>query len=238
MLKKPAFDKGDTVRYKAGKRGFNFGLHNGKLLTVSKLTKPLRDGDAAITRRGTAEPMRRGEWGGWLVWPTETNMGFPAAWFEQVASSVGARKISTRAIREDSFSIGSGKRWACSSAGERRSTILKIERMKKMAARKGRAAKKKAPGKRARTPRLPGTEDAAIADIEKAAEDYEDTRDERMALTELEVEKKATLLKAMDKHKKTEYIFNDHKVEVVEEPGVRTVKVKKIGSKKKEEDEE
>lgn len=101
-------------------------------------------------------------------------------------------------------------------------------------ATKKRASKKKAPGKRARTPRLPGTEDAAIVEIEKAAEDYEDTRDERMRLTGLEVEKKEKLLEVMDKHEKTEYIFNDHKVEVVEEPGTRTVKVKKIGKKKEE----
>lgn len=107
-----------------------------------------------------------------------------------------------------------------------------------MPTRKGRgAAKKKAPGKRARTPRLPGTEDAAIAEIEKAAESYEDTRDERMRLTGEEVEKKEKLLGAMDKHGKTEYIFNDHKVEVVEEPGTRTVKVKRIGKQKSEDDD-
>lgn len=102
---------------------------------------------------------------------------------------------------------------------------------------KKKASKKKARGKRARTPRLPGTEDAAIVEIEKAAEDYEDTRDERMRLTTLEVEKKEKLLEVMDKYEKTEYIFNDHKAEVVEEPGTRTVKVKKI-PKKKEEGEE
>jgi len=105
-------------------------------------------------------------------------------------------------------------------------------------ATKKRAGKKKSAGKRARTPRLPGTEDAAIAEIEKAAEAYEDVRDERMRLTGEEVEKKEKLLEAMDKHEKTEYIFNDHKVEVVEEPGTRTVKVKKIGKKKDSEEGE
>jgi hypothetical protein len=89
-------------------------------------------------------------------------------------------------------------------------------------------AKKKAPGKRARTPRLPGTEDGAIAEIEKAAEAYEDARDERMRMTGEEKEAKDKLLKVMEKHKRKRYVFDNKEVEVEEEPGTKTVKVRKL----------
>lgn len=71
-------------------------------------------------------------------------------------------------------------------------------------------AKKKASanGKSKKIPRqeaLPGMENAAIKEIENAALDYVEGRDERMAATEKEVELKSALIAAMHKHEKTEY---------------------------------
>lgn len=56
-----------------------------------------------------------------------------------------------------------------------------------------------------RTPRLPGMEDAGIAELEKLAEKYADVRDQRMVLTKREAEMNADLLALMKKHGKTEY---------------------------------
>lgn len=64
-------------------------------------------------------------------------------------------------------------------------------------------AKKKANG----TPRqeeMPGVS-MAIKEIEDAALDYAEGRDERMQATEREVELKTALITAMHKHEKTEY---------------------------------
>ena len=57
----------------------------------------------------------------------------------------------------------------------------------------------------ARQSDLPGMEDAAIKDIEDAALDYVEGRDERMEATKVEVERKEALISLMHKHEKTKY---------------------------------
>ena len=52
---------------------------------------------------------------------------------------------------------------------------------------------------------IPGTERKAIGEIDSAAEAYIEIRDERMALTKQEVEKKGALMAAMQKHKLDTY---------------------------------
>ena len=59
--------------------------------------------------------------------------------------------------------------------------------------------------KKATARRLPGMETTAIKPIETAALEYENARDERMELTEVEVAAQAKLLKVMKQHKKTVY---------------------------------
>ena len=72
--------------------------------------------------------------------------------------------------------------------------------------------------------RLPGTEDAAIEELESAAEEYAEVRDDRMGLTEKEVELKTELLRLMDDHKKTSYYHAGVTIEVKAKD--RTVKVR------------
>lgn len=57
--------------------------------------------------------------------------------------------------------------------------------------------------------RIAGTERKTIADVEEAAEEYREVRDQRMALTKQEGEKQAALVEAMKRHKLTEYKFDD-----------------------------
>lgn len=83
--------------------------------------------------------------------------------------------------------------------------------------------------------RLPGTEDAKIAELQTLAEDYADIRDERQGLTQKETGLKSKLITAMKKHKKKEYDFGGVHIELVVEK--ETVKVK-IRSNGDDEDEE
>lgn len=73
---------------------------------------------------------------------------------------------------------------------------------------------------------LKGMERKRIADIEKAANDYAETRDERMELTEAEVQSQGKLLATMRKHNLTKYRLDDGRVVRVEE-GEAKVKVTK-----------
>lgn len=57
---------------------------------------------------------------------------------------------------------------------------------------------------------IPGTQPETIPEIHSAIEDYVEARDRRMELTKVETEKKAVLLGAMKKHKKTEYAVDGH----------------------------
>lgn len=89
-------------------------------------------------------------------------------------------------------------------------------------------AKQKATG-RTRKPRpeqveLPGTEDSAIAPLEKAAKRYAGIRDERMELNREEAALKSSLISLMHKHGKTEY--RRHGIEIKLVPEAENVKVK------------
>jgi hypothetical protein len=59
--------------------------------------------------------------------------------------------------------------------------------------------------KRARAKPLPGMEDARVKEIEDAALDYRDARDERMGLTDKEKEAKEKLIEVMEKHQLSIY---------------------------------
>lgn len=76
--------------------------------------------------------------------------------------------------------------------------------------------------------KMPGTEDPNYPDVEEAAENYRDVRDERMGLTDKEVDAKAVLHGLMKKHKlKTFRLPNsEHVVELI--PGEETVRVRKV----------
>ena len=89
---------------------------------------------------------------------------------------------------------------------------------------------------REKTGTLPGMERKGIKEIEKLADRYAEIRDERMALTESEVDAKAKLIDAMHKHNQTEYVFEDdgYTVTVEIKATDETVKVRR---KKKAEDE-
>lgn len=79
---------------------------------------------------------------------------------------------------------------------------------------------------KARQERLPGTGDAKLADLHKAALDYADIRDQRQALTNEEVELKGRLLELMHKHKKEEYVYEDVSIRVVHEEENVKVRIK------------
>jgi len=59
-----------------------------------------------------------------------------------------------------------------------------------------------------------GVERKSIMEIERAADEYADVRDERMRFTELETEAQAKLVAAMHKHKLTKYRYDGKTVEV------------------------
>ena len=71
---------------------------------------------------------------------------------------------------------------------------------------------------------LPGTEDSAIAPLEKAAKRYAGIRDERMELNREEAALKASLITLMHKHQKTTY--SRHGIEIKLVPEAENVKVK------------
>jgi hypothetical protein len=83
------------------------------------------------------------------------------------------------------------------------------------------------PEDRPRQGRLPSMEDARIQALESGAEEYVRARDERMALTEVEVETKGTLLRLMHEHGKTHYKHNGYEISVVAESEKLKVKVQK-----------
>lgn len=100
-------------------------------------------------------------------------------------------------------------------------------------------AKKAATG-RTKKPRpeqveLPGTEDSAIAPLEKSAKRYAGIRDERMELNREEAALKSSLISLMHKHGKTEY--RRHGIEIKLVPEAENVKVK-IKGKGDDDDEE
>lgn len=86
----------------------------------------------------------------------------------------------------------------------------------------------------AKQARLPGTEDSKIQELHDAASEYADIRDQRQQLTTQEVDLKAKLLKAMKKHKKTEYDFDGVHIELVTEEETVKVRIKKASDDEEE----
>lgn len=78
--------------------------------------------------------------------------------------------------------------------------------------------------KQPRTGSLPGLEDHAIRALDNAAAEYADIRDQRMALTNQEVDLKSRALKLMKKYGKTTYKHNGVSIEIV--AGDESIKVK------------
>lgn len=74
--------------------------------------------------------------------------------------------------------------------------------------------------------RLPGTDEALLKDVICAAEEYEDTRNERQDLTRKEVAASQRLLAVMRAHDLTEYSFDGKRVSVV--ASAEKVRVRKI----------
>jgi predicted 3-demethylubiquinone-9 3-methyltransferase (glyoxalase superfamily) len=75
--------------------------------------------------------------------------------------------------------------------------------------------------------RIPGTEDAAIQELESLAEDYAEKRDKRLEVGKAEIELKGQLLAAMDKHKKKKYEHAGVSIEVTVEKRKVKVRIKK-----------
>ena len=78
-----------------------------------------------------------------------------------------------------------------------------------------------------RQQRLPGTEDAAITELETLAQDYAELRDERMKILTQEVGKKGEMLAAMKKHKRQSYTHAGVEIEITPIGEKLTVKIKK-----------
>lgn len=81
--------------------------------------------------------------------------------------------------------------------------------------------------KKPRQARLPQMEDPIIEELERAAKEYADVRDRRMALTTDEVGCKEELLSLMDKHGKSSYVHNGYDIKVVVESKKIKVRIKK-----------
>lgn len=78
-----------------------------------------------------------------------------------------------------------------------------------------------------RQPNLPGMEDNKIAELEAAALEYADGRDERMEMTKREVELKTLLLGLMRKHGKKTYKCGEIEIRVVPKDEMVKVKIHK-----------
>ena len=83
--------------------------------------------------------------------------------------------------------------------------------------------------KRGKTSRLPTMEDSEIEELEDAAREYANVRDDRMNLTREESSMKEQLLALMKKHKKEKYLHDGVEVKLVHEE--ETVKVRIIKDK-------
>jgi hypothetical protein len=92
---------------------------------------------------------------------------------------------------------------------------------------------KAAATKRAKQQDLPGMEDRRINELDQAALDYAEGRDERMELTKKEVELKTKLITLMHRYNKKTYKYEDIEIELVPEGE----KVKVRIHKEKEKDE-
>jgi hypothetical protein len=88
-------------------------------------------------------------------------------------------------------------------------------------------AGKRKRGRPPKNPRLPGMEDAAIEELESAAEEYAEIRDQRMALTPEETRTKNNVLGLMKKHHKETYFHAGIEIELIHEQETVKVRVKK-----------
>lgn len=79
---------------------------------------------------------------------------------------------------------------------------------------------------RGKTERLPGMQDPEIEELEDAAREYANIRDDRVLLLGKEVELKEELLGMMKKHGKTVYIHDGVEIKLVHEK--ESVKVKVV----------
>ncbi len=79
----------------------------------------------------------------------------------------------------------------------------------------------------ARQEQLPGVENSAIKEIEDAALEYAEGRDERMAATRVEVERKTKLIDAMHAANKTEYKRDGIEIKLTVEKEKVRVKIAK-----------
>lgn len=87
---------------------------------------------------------------------------------------------------------------------------------------------------RPRQQALPGTEDSAITEIERAAEDYAVIRDQRMELNSQEATLKKNLLTLMKKHGKTHYKRGPIDILLVVEEETVKVRIKKTKDEESE----
>jgi hypothetical protein len=90
----------------------------------------------------------------------------------------------------------------------------------------GRAGIGPVPDAKPKQARLAGFEDAKIEALEAGAEEYVSARDKRMALTEVEVEAKAKLLRLMHDSGRSSYTRNGYSITVVPEGEKIRVKIK------------
>ena len=81
--------------------------------------------------------------------------------------------------------------------------------------------------KKRKNPRLPGMEDAEIEELEDAAREYANLRDDRMNLLNSEVEMKEKLLDLMKRHKKEKYVHDGVEIKITHEKETIKVKIKK-----------
>jgi hypothetical protein len=106
-------------------------------------------------------------------------------------------------------------------------------------AAKGAQKPKKAPkAKKPRQARLPGTEDNKIQEIESAALDYVEQRDERMELTKKEKAAKDALLAVMHANNKKTYVCGDLDISIRPEGEKLTVRVRKNSGEESEDIED
>ena len=90
--------------------------------------------------------------------------------------------------------------------------------------------KTRPPKPRYSQPHLPGAADKKLKEIEDAAQEYKEFRDDRMKAQKPETEAQKNLLAIMDKHGVTEHRFNGE-VAFIEE-GKRAARVRAIKEKK------
>ena len=81
--------------------------------------------------------------------------------------------------------------------------------------------------KKPKQARLPQMDDAKIEELEFAAEQYAEIRDQRLALTPQEKKLKDDLLAAMKRNKKETYVRDGIEIRVVHEQETVKVKIKK-----------